>query len=221
VRFFTVSSELAFCVHGALAAGFVEAMRRGCAVVTLAAADRLLRIARTHDDMAYLALPAVGISCVESDPAPVLAALGLTACDVANDRIEVASIGSPKWLVRVRDRAALTALRPDMRMLALASAKAGVNGAYVYVQGDEAAFAEILARGFNPHGGVDEDAATGSAAAALAWSLRDALQQRWLTIDQGIGLTALNRIRVRIADGTIQVGGRIGHDPRHRMGGSR
>lgn len=98
---------------------------------------------------------------------------------------------------------------PDMGRLGRLSGEAGVNGAYVYVAGDEAAPADILARGFNPHGGVAEDAATGSAAAALAWALRDQRLGRWLIVDQGVGLDPLNRIRVRVSDEEIRLGGNV------------
>lgn len=208
-RFFTAESELAFCGHGALAAGYAEAGRQGRRRIELETGGRTLRLERGADGLAFLALPGAGTVAPEPDPARVRAALGLAPADVAEGRIEIASAGSAKWLVRLRRREALRALRPDMAALARISEQAKVNGAYAYVAGAEAEPADVLARGFNPAGGVAEDAATGSAAAALAWSLRGALQGRWLEIDQGIGLEALSRIRVRVAGDEIHLGGTV------------
>jgi PhzF family phenazine biosynthesis protein len=208
-RFFTATSELSFCGHGALAAGFAEAERQGSSLVALETGGRTLRIERGTGALAFLILAAAGTVAPEPDPAAVCAALGIGPGELDEGAITVASAGSAKWLVRLRSREALRALDPEMGTLARISAEAGVNGAYVYVEGKEAEPADILARGFNPAGGVAEDAATGSAAAALAWSLREALEGRWLAIDQGLGLETLNRIRVRVLDDWIHLGGRI------------
>jgi trans-2,3-dihydro-3-hydroxyanthranilate isomerase len=208
-RFFTAASELTLCGHGALAAGYAEAVRLERRTVSLEAGGEYLRIERGDAGLAYLVLSASGTCEPVRDPAPVLAALGLEPEDLEGNGIVVASTGSPKWLVRLRGRDRLAAMRPDMAALARISEEAEVNGAYVYVSGAEAAPADILARGFNPRGGVAEDAATGAAAAALAWALRDQTQGRWLVVDQGIGLNPLNRIRVRLGQGEIHLGGNV------------
>lgn len=208
-RFFTAASELSLCGHGTLAAGYAEAVRQKRDSVNLEVGGEYLRIERGDAGLAYLVLPAAGTWEPVPDPGSVLAALGLGPGDLEGNQIAVASTGSPKWLVRLRGRDRLAAMRPDMAALARVSEEAEVNGAYVYVAGAEAAPADILARGFNPRGGVAEDAATGAAAAALAWALRDETQGRWLVIDQGIGLNPLNRIRVRIRQGEIHLGGNV------------
>jgi len=209
-RFFTATSTLSFCGHGALAAGVAEAIRRGRSFAHLAIDGHELRVERAQDGLSYLVLPAEGMFASESHPEPVLAALGLAPQDLdARKHVTVASVGSPKWLVRVRSIDILRALQPEMQALTEVSEAAKINGAYVYAAGPAAGPADIVARGFNPYGGVPEDAATGAAAAALAWSERDELQGRWLVIDQGIGLARLNRIHVRIRDGEIHLGGNV------------
>jgi trans-2,3-dihydro-3-hydroxyanthranilate isomerase len=118
-------------------------------------------------------------------------------------------VGSPKWLIEVRSAEALARVRPDMAALEEVSCAADVNGAYVFVRVQEPEGFRVLARGFNPRGGVDEDAATGVAAAALASLLHSTAQISRLVIDQGIELKDLNRIDVRVSRDEIRVGGRV------------
>jgi predicted PhzF superfamily epimerase YddE/YHI9 len=56
---------------------------------------------------------------------------------------------------------------------------------------------------------VNEDAATGVAAAALAWSWRDRRMGQWLVIDQYVGSMHSGRIRVTATAEGVQVGGEV------------
>jgi PhzF family phenazine biosynthesis protein len=207
VRFFTPVRELAFCGHGALAAGAAAGRRARMPRVQLSAGDREIVVELDAGGVATLILPGPGTARREPAPAAVLDALG--AAGVAVGEVAVASVGSPKWLVEVADAAALRALAPDHAALAALSRAEGVNGAYVFTRAGVAAGVDALARGFNPHGGVDEDAATGVAAGALAWWLRDQLAGRWLVVEQGIGLADLNRLVARVDGDRIYVGGHV------------
>lgn len=208
VRFFTTSRELSFCGHGALAAGAAAARLAGAAEVRMRAGEREVAVALEPGGLVTLTLAGPGTLRREEDPAAVLAALGVGGTAVATE-VPISSVGSPKWLVEVADAAALRALAPDMAALAALSRERGVNGAYVYARGGAAAGVDALARGFNPHGGVAEDAATGVAAGALAWWMRDELAGSWLVVEQGIGLTDLNRLVARVDGELIRVGGRV------------
>jgi PhzF family phenazine biosynthesis protein len=207
-HFFTSISALPFCGHGALAAGVAEAMRCGRDSASFAADGREVTVECAKDGLAYLVVPADGAVGLEPHPEPLLEALGLSVGDLAKS-VTVASVGSPKWLVNVRDLEILRTLRPEMEAILALSRAAGINGAYVYAANPTASLADVIARGFNPKGGVPEDAATGAAAAALAWSERDELRGRWLVIDQGIGLEHLNRIHVRVHSKEIHLGGHV------------
>jgi PhzF family phenazine biosynthesis protein len=210
VRFFTPVRELAFCGHGALAAGAVAGRRAGASAVRLRAGGREIAVELTASGLATLTMAGPGTVRRESAPAAVLGALGAAgAAGAAIGEVVVASVGSPKWLVEVTSAAALRALAPDHAALAALSRAEGVNGAYVFTRAGVPAGVDALARGFNPHGGVDEDAATGVAAGALAWWLRDALAGRDLVVEQGIGLAALNRLVARVDGDRICVGGHV------------
>jgi PhzF family phenazine biosynthesis protein len=207
VRFFTRERELAFCGHGSLAAGAAVARRNRALSAHLRAGDRDVIIELEHEhEVATLIIPGVGVERDERDPEPVLRALGVGE---AVGEVVVASVGSPKWLIEVPSIKALRAVQPDMTALAALSEAAAVNGAYVYARRGAPAGVDALARGFNPRGGVDEDAATGVAAGGLAWHLRDQLAGRSLTVEQGIGLRDLNRLVARVAADHVRVGGKV------------
>lgn len=115
---------------------------------------------------------------------------------------QVASVGSPKLLVRMRDPATLHALAPDLEAIAQWGKEHGVNGLYAYA-GDADAQA-FEGRNFNHLDPRLEDSATGVAAGALAVLLGHAL-----TVRQGHATGHDCLIRTRIEDGAILVGGHV------------
>lgn len=115
---------------------------------------------------------------------------------------QVASIGSPKLLVQVRDLGTLHALTPDLEAIAQWGKENGVNGLYAYA-GDADAHA-FEGRNFNHLDPRLEDSATGVAAGALTVLLGHAL-----TVRQGRATGHDCLIRTRIEDDAILVGGRV------------
>lgn len=63
----------------------------------------------------------------------IIAALGLTPSDIVADDLRVASPGTPRLLVRVRERRTLSALRPDLARLAAECRRLGYLGCFAYV----------------------------------------------------------------------------------------
>ena len=100
-----------------------------------------------------------------------------------------ATVGNPFGFVHVADREAVD--RAEVDRAAWARHFAGAfSSALFFFAGDLAAGSRLYARMFAPGFGIDEDAATGSAAATLAGSLANRLPERegvftW-TIDQGV-----------------------------------
>jgi len=84
----------------------------------------------------------------------------------------LSSVGSLKLLVPVSSPALLTQIHPCFDKIKQWSESSGVNGIYAYSQMGSSTF---IARGFNPKGGHNEDAATGVAAAALSLSLEKSI----------------------------------------------
>jgi PhzF family phenazine biosynthesis protein len=209
VRFFTKQVELPYCGHGVLAAGRVALDRLGVDQTTLRAASQAVLIRREGGMVSALTTRAHELS-LEPDAESVLACFHWAERGALGP-VHRASIGSPKWLVRVPNLRTLHSLTVDGPRLAELSRDRAVNGAYVYTVATEAPGIDAEARAFNPASGSLEDSATGVGAGALAWLLREAspVQTRFV-IRQGRTLGQDNHILVELAaDGSTQVGGRV------------
>ncbi|GGN15929.1 trans-2,3-dihydro-3-hydroxyanthranilate isomerase [Actinoplanes campanulatus] len=161
-RIFTPEGEIPFAGHPSVGVA-VTAMRRGMfragAVIQECGAG-LLPITVTAAGTATLtgAEPRLGAPL---DPAPLLAAVGLTASDYAGDDLAAprsAGCGLDWVLLPVR-REALARARVDVA----AAERAGVTDISVFSWADGEAHARVFVAG----GAVPEDPATGSAALAL------------------------------------------------------
>ncbi|SBT40231.1 PhzF family phenazine biosynthesis protein [Micromonospora auratinigra] len=214
LRFFTATGELPACGHGTVAALAVLAARAG----TREYATRLRSGGRTFTGRAswvgdgYEALfdpgPIALRAADAAERAPVLAALGLPT----DASCRVASVGRPRLLVRVADRAALAALTPDMARLRAACDRAGLLGCYAH--SGPGPDGRLAARMFAPSIGVPEDIANANSTACLAALLAGA-EPTVLRVDMGDALgepaTVTATARPATARGaagpTVRVGG--------------
>lgn len=111
-------------------------------------------------------------------------------------------VGLRQLMVPVRDRSALRGLTPRFPELAAVAD----TGAYCFTfAGDQ----DIEARGFFPAVGIDEDPATGSAAAGLGIYLADRIGGIDVAIAQGVQVGRPSRIMLRAAQDAVAVGGRV------------
>jgi PhzF family phenazine biosynthesis protein len=113
----------------------------------------------------------------------------------------VASVGSPKLLVQVRDVETLHALAPDLAAIAGWGKANGVNGIYAWCERLDAADS-YEGRNFNHLDPQLEDSATGVAAGALTVALG-----RGLALRQGRATGRDCLIRTRVENDTVLVGG--------------
>ena len=128
------------------------------------------------------------------DAAAAAQALGLTAEDMAPGEAPViASAGVPFVIVPVRGLDAAARARPDP---VLAPATFGDRGIYVVTDETRDPEAQIHARMFSLRFGIAEDAATGSAAAALMGVLAESLDEgdHTVVIEQGLEMGRPSRI---------------------------
>ena len=139
------------------------------------------------------------------DTAVVAACLGLDASAVRTDRHEPieASLGTPFVLVELIDSAQLDAASPATDAMRKAAANPTMFAIMAYVRNG----ARIEARMFAPLGGIVEDPATGSAAAALAAYLGqlDSISQAF-TISQGV---RMGRPSIIEAEVTVEYGATV------------
>jgi PhzF family phenazine biosynthesis protein len=191
------------CLHATLAVAAVlfgrgdGAGAGGSIAVRTAMKGQMLALSREGDAyfvrLAPQPAPLAGIG--DEQVAALLKAPGLPLASSPR----VASVGSPKLLVEVRDVETLTALAPDLAGIVAWGKAHGVNGIYAYCRLADGVFE---GRNFNHLDPALEDSATGVAAGALAVALG-----RDLVVRQGRAMANDCLIRARVEGDAILVGG--------------
>lgn len=207
LSYYYPACEMALCMHGTLAAArrlFNYASSTELLVET--AAGQTLTLLKGAE---YFYEIAVGAGKVLPMPVPeseMLAMLNTRAAAIDRDLpCCVATIGSPKLLIPIQNLPTLARLQPDFAKILAWSMANGVNGLYVYCQ-ETLGKADFHARAFNPKGGLNEDAATGVAAAALLTALDS---RSAIVVEQGHGMKQASLIHVRKDHKAIYIGGRV------------
>ncbi|AVR98060.1 PhzF family phenazine biosynthesis protein [Pseudoduganella armeniaca] len=158
------------CLHATLAAARVllETAPGPLAVRTALTGQRLT-LHRQADGVYVELVPLVPpmVPLPAELPARLVPGIDLVAAPA------VASVGSPKLLLRVAGPAALHALRPDLAAIQAWGREHGINGCYVWCERPDGA---LEGRNFNHPEGGKEDSATGVAAGALTVLLGRSLQ---------------------------------------------
>ena len=147
-----------------------------------------------------------------TDVAPLAAALGLTAADLAADRVpcQVISTGAAHLMVPIRSRDAVDRVQPDVKALFAILRSVGGEGCYVFSLDPRQAGAVAYARFFNPTVGIAEDPATGTAAGPLAVHLvaHGVAAPGRMTIEQGTAMGRTSIIQVEAIGNTVRIAGR-------------
>ncbi|WP_306396430.1 PhzF family phenazine biosynthesis protein [Telluria beijingensis] len=206
VDFYYPHMRSPLCLHATLAAAaqlFARAGAQPPLTVTTAMHGQPLALTREGDDLFVRLAPQ---AAPQAPLAPDLPArlLGIPAAAIVAAP-QVASVGSPKLLVQVRDAATLHALAPDLAAIAQWSKQAGVNGVYAYCRlPDGAEGYRLEGRNFNHLDPRLEDNATGVAAGALT-----VLLGQGLMLKQGRATGRDCLIRTRVERDAVLVGGRV------------
>lgn len=194
-RFFVPEHEMEMCGHATLGAAWLL-RRRGEASATELRIETLSGPVRAVfvGDGVEVTQPAGNAGPVEN-PAPVLAALGIAAADLADAPVLNAATSRIKTLVPLRDVGQLHALTTRMEAVRAACEAIGSTGLYPYAMANAAV---AHARQFPRHSGYPEDAATGIAATALyaGLSIIGAAPPE-LIVRQGEAMGRPSEIRVR------------------------
>jgi PhzF family phenazine biosynthesis protein len=202
VDYFYPHMRSPLCLHATLAVAAVLFGRAGAAetiTVRTAMKGQQLVLSREGDDyfVKLAPQPAPQVDVSAEQVATLLGAPGLVPVSAPR----VASVGSPKLLVEVRDADTLYGLSPDLAGITAWGRQHGVNGLYVYCRLDAGT---VEGRNFNHLDPALEDSATGVAAGALAVALG-----RDVTVRQGRATGRDCLIRARVEDGAILVGGAV------------
>lgn len=183
-RFFVPNHEMEMCGHATLGAVWLldrlgRLPRSTVSIATLSGSVQ----ARIGGGQASVSQPRGWCKNVE-DHGAVLDVLGLRPSDLLDSPLLNAATSRVKTLVPLRSVEILNGLRPDFARVASVCDAIGSTGFYPFavLDPEQAIFS---ARQFPRSSGYPEDAATGIAATALAWSAWE------------LGLTSKHRVVVR------------------------
>lgn len=220
VRFFTSACELTNCGHGIMAAQAVLLHRSGATEHhgSLRTAGRTFATSaiRRRDgfevwfDQGVIALA----DYADATAGGIIAALDLQRADIAAG-VRVASPGTPRLLVPVRDHLTLLSMRPDFDRLATECRRLGYLGCFTYALWPTARTA--AARMFAPAIGVDEDIANANSVGCLAAHLLDTSGNGEIEVHQGDTFrrpSSISASATRTGSGIVtRVGGVVGLSP--------
>jgi PhzF family phenazine biosynthesis protein len=206
-RFFVPEHEMEMCAHATVGALWVLARRGrlpGPQVRIATASGSVTGFVSEECGACRVAITQPAGRAVPLDPeqaATALSALGLGGDALADLPLHNAVTARVKTLVPLRDPARLQALGPDPVAVEAACRALGSTGLYPYAVLDGPG-RRFEARQFPRASGYPEDAATGIAAAALAFGLlREGLVEaddRPIRVYQGRAMGRLSEIVVRL-----------------------
>ncbi|MFG3554819.1 PhzF family phenazine biosynthesis protein [Micromonospora sp. NPDC047557] len=221
VRFFTTAGELQNCGHGTIAAQAVLLHRDGRTQHHghQSTGNRTVAVnaTRRRDGIeVWFEQGVIALSDrAEAASSAIIAALGLTPSDIVADDLRVASPGTPRLLVRLRERRTLSAMRPDPARLAAECRRLGYLGCFAYVLAP--AVGPATARMFAPAIGVDEDIVNANSVGCLAAHLLDTSRASDIEVHQGDALgrpSAVFATATQTRDGIVARIGGLVHHPR-------
>lgn len=207
LRYFAPQGEVELCGHATIAA-FALLHRNGLSAGSCMchAQAGALRVEVGHSVMVQMAQPRIVSTIAEAEPLYV--AVGL-AGHRPQLPVQVAYAGLPDIMLPVPNLSALHALQPDMAALSELSERHGTVGLHAFALTDDGHTAHV--RNFAPRYGIPEEAATGTANAALTHYLRccgliaDSTECSFV---QGEAMGRPSLVRTRLcADGQLFVGG--------------
>lgn len=208
-RFFVPNHEMEMCGHATLGTAWLldhlgELPRRTVSIATLSGPVQ----ARVENGQASVSQPRGRHTAVD-DPAAVLDVLGLSRSDLLDLPVLNAATSRVKTLVPLRSPEILNGLRPDFARIEALCDAIGSTGLYPFAPVDTDA-GIFSARQFPRSSGYPEDAATGIAAAALAWSAWDLglTSQHRIVIRQGEAMGRPSQITVEREDDRCWLSGR-------------
>jgi PhzF family phenazine biosynthesis protein len=173
MRYFVPNHEMEMCGHATVGALWLLHQRGGwdgepVAIETLSGTVTGRRV----DGTVQISQPRAVVQEVTQRALveEIALCLGIDVSQIAGPVLNAAT-SRVKTLVRLADTAQLHGLRVDFSRVQSLCERLGSTGLYPYVMSQEAADT-VSARQFPKSSGYPEDAATGIAAAALAWGLR-------------------------------------------------
>jgi PhzF family phenazine biosynthesis protein len=207
-RFWVPRHEMEMCGHATIGALWALAIKgrllaEQVRIETRSGPVTGYVVRRSSDDPSVEITQPVGkvVDLTRAEEQEVLSALNISRADLLNLPLQNAVTSRVKTLIPMKGVRHLNELVSDMKRTEACCEKIGSTGLYPYAiehQGDR----RFEARQFPKSSGYPEDAATGIAAAALAFGLlKSGLVERdseRITVMQGRAMDSLSEIRVRL-----------------------
>ncbi|MGI4795487.1 MAG: PhzF family phenazine biosynthesis protein, partial [Janthinobacterium lividum] len=206
LRFWVPNHEMEMCGHATVGAVWLlhqSGRLPGNHVVILTRSGRVeTRVVEADDDDVRVEItqPRGNIEAVPREEVlEVLDVLGVSEAELAADPVQNACTSRVKTLIPLRSPTILDGLRPDFSRMERLCEQIGSTGLYPYAIAD-GVDQVFEARQFPKSSGYPEDAATGIAAAALAFGLLNngrATAERSLLVRQGRAMGCASEITVK------------------------
>jgi trans-2,3-dihydro-3-hydroxyanthranilate isomerase len=203
MRYFVPRHEMEMCGHATLGALWLLHERgrwsgEPIAVQTLSGTVH----GRYVDGAVEISQPSASIAAVDAALVREIAqCLGIGLAQIVSPVLNAAT-SRVKTLVRLESPELLHGLRPDFARVEALCDRLGSTGLYPFASNADAQGTEVSARQFPRSSGYPEDAATGIAAAALAWGLREmalvGADGTLVTVRQGEAMGSPSAIQVRL-----------------------
>lgn len=196
-EFYTPNRQIENCGHATLAAFSLVNEFTGKSFggfnMELAGKNQRVQEISIDNDRIFLELPvprygSAGYQMSPEAEAQIIEALGIKARDVDRSAdMHIRDLGNPFLLVPVKSAEALKRMAPNLAKINVLSEKFNVIGFYPFTRETYVSGRDASARMFAPRYGIDEESATGMAAAALAEHLYQnrGLKQSKILIEQG------------------------------------
>ncbi|MET7970965.1 PhzF family phenazine biosynthesis isomerase [Micromonospora sp. NPDC005305] len=220
VRFFTSAGELTNCGHGIIAAQAVllhrsDATEHHGSLRTAGRTFATTAIRRQDGIEVWFDQGVTTLSNhADATDGGIIAALDLQPADIAAG-VRVASPGTPRLLVPVRDHLTLLSIQPDFDRLATKCRRLGYLGCFTYALWPTTRTA--AARMFAPAIGVNEDIANANSAGCLAAHLLDTSGNGDIEVHQGDTLkrpSSISASATRTGSGIVaRIGGVVDLGP--------
>ncbi|RDW58892.1 hypothetical protein BP6252_13368 [Coleophoma cylindrospora] len=217
LRFFVPEHEMEMCGHATVGTAYVmhdlqQAPRDELRFMTKSGMVRTRR--NDRDGRAFISVSQPKGTVAEISDAALIAEL-LSVLNIDTSRlgpwpIQNANTSRTKTVIPLKSVQMLNALQPDFSRVQGICEKLGSTGLYPYAIGPEGQELIVEARQFPRASGYPEDAATGIAAAALAFALaaNDVLAiGHEVVVYQGRAMGFLSQIRVQLEESGCWVGG--------------
>ncbi len=210
LRFFYPSREMPLCIHGTLSAAYVLMKQRGLNQIHVLTKSNQKILINKLDDVIQLEVDKGEVCSVPFSMEDLNKMLNIEWQNVLNKNLplRISSIGSPKLLVPIMHYETLAKIKPNFAFIRQWSINNNINGLYVYTDDTHDDKVDFTARGFNPKGGDNEDAATGVAVGALYAALKYS-DNKEIRVKQGQFINQPSYILASSKQDKLFIGGKI------------